>query len=783
MGTKSVSGKDCRLNWNTWSYLESVENNVWILNKHFPVNITFDEFRTKRPHRHSDECDTDNNFEYVQIAQRWKVCGIHSEWSYFSKKHTLEIKILAKAQSHTLQSVLRVSFSFQAIEGIQTCIPIQRFPNMYFVKPSKHFRAKLQIYSTIKSTKVGIYTVFIQAEKHNHIEKMVFHHKNHGVPKTQADFETHFYDGPGPLCETLKIKRKYLNETLISDTVYPTTFQSFVSITTDSASDTLFVNITFQSSMKHCINITVNSRQKLAIQVNFDSAFIKCYKVNAFHSKYINITWVSFFLRGPDTFCSFGGIALFEEPGEALLSFCDKATTDYELPGRQFPFTFVSSNNTLIVAFYNYPPYSMFRISIMLESTHCTGMLVFQQKKLQTVPNVKVVAHNVNNNNSYRSDIFLGEVACLSYLHFIEDTTIWRATELQIRTERMDSLLLLNFIMFFDSHVIRRQLGKAKITLAEPYKSSRGKGFQVFQKGNFVNPAPLTKRKLHNRAQIQLQAPYNWNAYIIGKGQVKHFTITVYTNPTDTFWVLATVEKSLCSVESFTNFSVQKLKMVQATLDICLVDVIHLVDVFLPWSWYQGAGYYHTLNPPDVRLQIAKKTTIHVVGSCFSDNCKLGEQLGNIVARTVINNQDSINLFPLCLSCRPIVFFTNYKTFELRLSFHDKLTNTSFKRALKTSFVVKFERTIHPPLFSNQSIHTEPTLTKLNSTKLLSWSQTMSECREQNATLLMLENMFSMHLFEKIIHQLSEDFHPLGLNQKVSLNLQTRQKILLNLLY
>ncbi len=132
VGAKRVSGKDCQLVVNTWSFLESVENNVWITNKHFPVNITFDEFQTKRPHRHGDECDTENYFEYVQIAQRWKVCGIHSEWSYFSKKNTLGIKIVAKAQSYQLQSVLRVSFSFQAIEGIQTCIPIQRFPNMYF---------------------------------------------------------------------------------------------------------------------------------------------------------------------------------------------------------------------------------------------------------------------------------------------------------------------------------------------------------------------------------------------------------------------------------------------------------------------------------------------------------------------------------------------------------------------------------------------------------------------------------------------------------------------------
>ncbi len=252
---KSISGKDCGLVLKTWSFLESVENNVWIINKHLPVNITFHEFCTKRPHRHGDECDTDNNFEYVQIAQRWKLCGIHSEWSYFSKKHTLEIKILAKAQSQGLQSVLRVAFSFQAIEGIQTCIPIQKFPNMYFAKTSGHFRAKLQIYLAIKSTKVGIFTFFIQAEKHNLVEKLVFHHKDHGVPKTHTDFETHFYDGPGPLSETLKIKRKYLNETLISDTVHPTTFQSFVSITTDSASDILFVNITFQSSMKQCMNI------------------------------------------------------------------------------------------------------------------------------------------------------------------------------------------------------------------------------------------------------------------------------------------------------------------------------------------------------------------------------------------------------------------------------------------------------------------------------------------------------------------------------------------------
>ncbi len=647
-----------------------------------------------------------------------------------------------------------------------------------FCQSSGYFRAKLQLYSAIKSTKEEIFTLFIQAEKHNIIEKLVLNHKDHGVYRTHTDFENHFYDGPGPLSEALKRKRKYLNDILISDAVYPTTFQSFISITTDSASDILFVNITFQSSMKHCINITVNSRQKLAIQENFDSAFYKCYKVNTFHSKYINITWVSFFLKGPDTFCSFGGIALFEEPGKILLSFCDKARKDYELPGRQFPFTFVSSNNTLIVAFYNYPPYSMFRISIMLDYTHCTGMLVSQHGNLQTVPNVKVVAQKYNPHDYHKSDIFLGEIACLSYQYFIEDTTISRATELHFTTERMDSLLLLNFIMVFDSHVIRCQFGKTKITLAEPPKSSRGKGFQVFQKGNFANPAPLTKRKLPSGAQIQLQAPNNWNAFITGKGQVKHFTITVYTNPTDTFWVWATMERSPCSVESSTNFSLQKLKMVQTTQDICLIDVIHLADVFMPKSMYVGSGNYYILNPPVVRLQKAKKTTIHMVGNCFFDTCKLG----NIVATTVKNNQHSEEYLPLCLSCKPKVLFTKYKYYDLELTFFDELKETCFKRALNSSFVVIFERTIHPPLFLNQSFDTEPTLTKLNSSKLLSWSQTMSECRKHNATLLMLENMFSMHVFEKIIHQLSEDFHPLGLNQKVSLNLQTilKEDILLN---
>ena len=522
----------------------------------------------------------------------------------------------------------------------------------------------------------------------------------------------------------------------------------------------------------------MNSKQKLEMKVNSESAFYKCYKVNAFHSKHINLTWVSFFLRGSDTFCSFGGIALFEEPGKTLLSFCDKAAKDHELPGRQFPFTFVSSNNMLIVAFYNYPPYSTFRISMMLESTHCTGMLVLQHRKLKTVPNVKVVAQKYNPHYYHKSDIFLGEIACLSYQHFIENTSILRATELHFTTERMDSLLLLNFIMVFDSHVIRCQFGKTKITLAEPPKSSRGKGFQVFQKGNFANPAPLTKRKLPSGAQIQLQAPNNWNAFITGKGQVKHFTITVYTNPTDTFWVWATMERSPCSVESSTNFSLQKLKMVQTTQDICLIDVIHLADVFMPKSMYVGSGNYYILNPPVVRLQKAKKTTIHMVGNCFFDTCKLG----NIVATTVKNNQHSEEYLPLCLSCKPKVLFTKYKYYDLELTFFDELKETCFKRALNSSFVVIFERTIHPPLFLNQSFDTEPTLTKLNSSKLLSWSQTMSECRKHNATLLMLENMFSMHVFEKTIHQLSKDFHPLGLNQKVSLNLQTtlKEDILLN---